>query len=217
MTLPIPLPPASKLHTHEGFSLAADAFFKLFPGRTHCDASDSDMVILFELMDKAAAVVHSQWLDAAPAAKAEDPTDTEILNYFEAKAREAMGEGGGWSHHFASTPSYIGTRNEIFPYATLRESAIAAIRGEDQPPAETPFSECVNPECPVGCPESHATPPSYWAMVDADSEPDEPVVQEVKPKRTECCGAYGEKSGPEEYFEPCKDCPHTQEVPCGRS
>ena len=46
-------------------------------------------------------------------------------------------------------------------------------------PQETPLSECVNPECPVGCPDSHAATPEYIAMVEPPEE-DDPLVQEVK-------------------------------------
>lgn len=127
--VPMPLSP-----DRQRFRLAAETFFKLFPGRIGCAESDPEMVILFELMDKVAAAV-----------QAEEPTSTEPA------------------------------------------------------PQETPFSECQNPECPVGCPDSHAETPKYLAMVNEPApasacdclypwdcpncrvlpEPDEPVVQEV--------------------------------------
>lgn len=156
------------LQGHAGFSLAAAAFFKLWPRETRCDGEDPRMVVLFELIDK-----------AAEAAKASvDPTDTEILDWFEAQARKTWGGSVAWGSSQCGAPCCIENRNAYFPYETIRESAIAAMRCEDAS-SETTLSECANPECPVGCPESHATPPSYWAMVDADTEPDEPVVQEV--------------------------------------
>ena len=35
-------------------------------------------------------------------------------------------------------------------------------------PQDVPFSECKNPNCPVGCPDSHAATPAYKAWVDAE-------------------------------------------------
>lgn len=46
--------PAPNLQGHAGFTLAADAFFKLWPGESRCDGEDPRMVILFDLIDKAA-------------------------------------------------------------------------------------------------------------------------------------------------------------------
>ena len=40
-------------------------------------------------------------------------------------------------------------------------------------PAEVPFSECKNPDCPIGCPDSHAAP---FAMRVHDGLPDETEV-----------------------------------------
>lgn len=47
--------PAPNLLGHTGFSLAADAFFKLFPREVRADGSDPRMVVLFDLIDKAAS------------------------------------------------------------------------------------------------------------------------------------------------------------------
>lgn len=51
----------------------------------------------------------------------------------------------------------------------IGEVLALANRGYETATAEPVLSECQNPECPIGCPDSHAMPPSYMALVNGDA------------------------------------------------
>lgn len=191
MMLPLPMPPESKVQGHAGFALAADAFLKLFPKENYCDASDPRMVILFDLIDKAAAVTHAQWLDAAPAAKASaDPTDTEIFDITDASNRYAPCPKCSTTvgmrpvtkkGKLAVQCGYCGFRGvEVaFEDVCTSDHDKAAFDGwnlQAMIAAETPTPEHLAMVEKFAVQKAISKLPS---SVESDSEPDEPVVQEV--------------------------------------
>jgi len=115
-------------------------------------------------------------------AAAPEPTDTEIIDFMENQARSIWGsDNAAWSLAMGGTPSYCTRDEDLFTFDTIRDSVKAAMvkaGWKRQAPQETPLAKCTNAECPVGCPDSHAATPAYFAMVDAEPA-DEPVVQEV--------------------------------------
>lgn len=49
---------------------------------------------------------------------------------------------------------------------------------------DVPFGQCKNPDCPIGCPDSHAVTPSYLQMLKAEESRDTVMIYCVKCRAT---------------------------------
>lgn len=182
------------LQGHAGFSLAADAFFKLFPRESRMDDSDPRMVVLFDLIDKAARA--KTVADPQLALRDELFGIKTWLEYWLGTKRE--------SRHSRDECGRIVNTWGVVPIpdwdVKQKLQAIAEVLAMEPPPEQPPSSE------ELGYADDDAV-----TRGSADTEPDEPVVQEKK-----CCGAKGTISAGDydDVALPCDDCPEAdaQEV-----